>query len=370
MKAGFDADQTVDLQAAFDWLSRTRSTLILDPGASYQYSETLEIRGGTLVGNGATFIARNASKSCIYVRGENVSISDLAIISNATSRSQKYDAVGMMVMSAKYFRIENISIYGVACGGFGVDGSHHGDIAGIKVRSSLADGFHITNGSSNIRVSNYKCFDTGDDGFAIVTYDKNVPDAPITRNITAQEIIVKSSKARGIAIVGARDIDIRGVLVQDSACAGIYLNSESSYGTYGNEQVRIRDAELVNCVTRVGINQGCIHIQGRTRLRKISSFSSIKRYATRNALISNALIKGIGRGARAAIIVGENSEEVSISAQIQGVNSPRKYFICDIKDAERSGVHVLVIPHVTADNHLNSGLLVAGVFPNPEAPTG
>ena len=344
VEANSDADQTANLQAAFDWLAMTRSTLILDTGARYQYSGTLEIRGGTLLGNGASLIARNAKKSCIYVRGENVSVSDLKIISNAQSRSQAYDAVGMMVIGARKFQVRNISIYGVACGGLGVDGSYDGDITGIEVRSSFADGFHITNGSNNIRVNNYRCFDTGDDGFAIVTYDNKSPDISITRNITARNLSITRSNARGVALVGAADVMIEGLIVEESACAGIYMNSEFSYGTYGNEQVTIRNAELINCVTRKGIDQGCVHIQGRTKLRDNSRFNSLKNYATRNARILDVIINGMGPGARAAVIVSQNAEQIEVSARVQTSGSPRKPFICDLKNPSEVGIHVSVTP--------------------------
>ena len=337
-----DIDQAKNIQAAFDWLAATGATLVLSSAGTYQYSETLEIRGGTIIGNGASFIARDALKSCIYVRGDNISITDIRIISSAATRSQKYDAAGLMLVGASNFRVRGLFIKGVACGGLGVDRSHNGTISEVEVQSSLADGLHITNGSSHIIIDRYKCLNTGDDGFAVVTYDKRGSCGSVTRNIIARNLIIKSSSARGVALVGAENITIEGVTVENSSCAGIYMNSEYSYNTYGNRNILIAGLLLRGCVTRKGINQGCIHLQGRTQLREYSRFMSLEKYATRKVRIIGAVIESLGGAARAAVIAGNNIADVEIIGSVRSSELSKKVLIYDIKNPGQAGVRASI----------------------------
>lgn len=309
------ADQQQGLQRALDWCNETGGVLLFRPNHIYCHSGMLELRRGALQGAGAMLMATQPNAGCLRVSGNGVVIDHLVLGSRAFKRTQRYSGVGLLVEGAREFRGTRLIVRGAAAAGVLLDNSHHCFLTDVQVFDTMADGLHITNNSSYIEVRKYKAVRPGDDGLAIVSYDRKDRPPLVCHNICARDILVVDGKARGIAIVGGNHVSIEGVEVVRSACAGVYINSEISYGTFGNYQCSFKSARLIGCVTRAGINQGVIHVEGRTHCNVPRDESSVESCSSRRISIHRFLIAGCGVGARAGVVVAGAVSKVSIEGR-------------------------------------------------------
>lgn len=96
----------------------------------------------------------------------------------------------------------------------------------LTVKQTRADGLHFAN-CQDARVDYLWTEDTGDDGLAFLNYASN-PDyfGGIANNIS-----VKRSKARGITVVGQRNVTVTTFTIEDTAVSGLYVAQEASYNT-------------------------------------------------------------------------------------------------------------------------------------------
>lgn len=308
-------DQQAALQRALDWCSQAKGVLRLEKGGVYCHSGVLDLDGGAISGMGGTIKALDPDNGRLRVTGSGAAISDLTLTSPANKRTQAYKGIGLLVQDARDFTLTNVSVRGAAAAGILMDDAHGGTLRGIVVRDTMADGLHITNGSSDIDVANYQAIDTGDDGFAVVSYDRSGQKGQRCTNVRGRFITVTDGKARGVAVVGGADIAVEDVKVVRSACAGLYVNSETSYGTFGNSHISATRVQLVDCVTRKGINQGVVHIQGRKACSVQRVGSDALNCSAEDVRFSGVVIDGLGIGARAGVVAAGDLRGVSVKGR-------------------------------------------------------
>ena len=132
-------------------------------------------------------------------------------------------------------------------------------VAENYVERSLADGIHITAGSAFGRVVRNTVRETGDDMIAMVSYlgRREESAAQIAADLAARadrvvhDIVVEGNDlagqywGRGISLVGARGITVRGNRISDTTtAAAIYVAREASYRTAGVRDAVIEDNEI------------------------------------------------------------------------------------------------------------------------------
>lgn len=308
-------DQQAALQRALDWCSQTKGVLRLEKGGTYCHSGMLAMDGGAIEGMGATLKALDPNNGRLRVTGSGARLSDLTLASSATKRIEAYSGFGLLVQSARGFSLTNVTVRGAATAGIALDDAHGGTLRRILVRDTMADGLHITNGSSDITVSDYRAVNTGDDGFAVVSYDRPNQKGRRCSNIRASRLTITDGHARGVAVVGGADVTLSDVRVVRSACAGLYLNSERSYGTFGNARVTARRVQLVDCVTRKGINQGAVHVQGRPDCSVPRAGADAIACSTQGVTVSELEIEGLGAGARAGVVAAGSVRDVRVTGR-------------------------------------------------------
>lgn len=308
-------DQQAALQAALDWCSHSKGVLRLEKGGIYCHSSGLDLGGGTISGMGGAFRALVPENGRLRITGAGVTLRDLTLASPASKRSQAYSGIGLLVQDAHDFTLTNIAVHGAATAGILMDDAHRGTLRNILVRGTMADGLHITNGSSYIDVANYQAIRTGDDGFAVVSYDRSDQKGRRCNNIRGRFITVIDGNARGVAVVGGADVTVEDVKVVRSACAGLYLNSEVSYGTFGNAHISAARVQLVDCVTRKGINQGVVHIEGRKSCSVQRLGGDALNCSSQDVRFSGIVIEGLGIGARAGVVAAGDLQGISVSGR-------------------------------------------------------
>lgn len=334
-------DQQKALQAALDWLSSAGGTLVLENGAEYCHSDILIIRRGSIDGNGASLVSLSPNLSCFTIEGQGVRLENLSVLCAAVERTAHYHGCGILVRSASHFILDRVVVSGSACAGILLDDARSGSILNVMVKDTMADGLHLTNGCKWITVENYTGLRNGDDGFAIVSYDIKGKPSVRCQDVVARNIEICDGNARGVALVGAERISLMDIRVAKTACAGLYIVSESSWGTFGNRDVACHNIKLTNCVLRTGINQGAVHIQGRNGCTNDRIGPDIVSCTVDNVQLVGVTINGLGSGARAGIVVAGNVKNLLINySPIKYGSVERPAVATDDVNIDRDGIYI------------------------------
>jgi hypothetical protein len=234
------------LQAAFDRAALTGQTVVLPSGRFY-HSGTLMLRGIRVRGSGDATILEGTTRdsASIIVTGSGAGLSDLTLTFNATKRSQADTSALVLVQDATDFAVSNLLLDGSDSAGILISGSSRGVVRRNRIYNTLADSIHITTASSNIVVHDNAIGFSGDDGIAVVSYERSglASDIAIVGNS-----VTDNKRARGISVVGGRAVLIAENSVRCKAgYAGIYIASERSYATYGSVDVTIERNSVFGC---------------------------------------------------------------------------------------------------------------------------
>src|SRR5215212_406615 len=144
--------------------------------------------------------------------------------------------------------VQNVRVDGSAAGGLQFDGCVRPSVSGAIITNTMADGLHFAN-CQDARADGVLTEDTGDDGLAFLNYG----DGPDRHGALATNVRVRRSGARGIAVVGQRDVLVRGFSIEGTACSGLYCAYEASYSTRVPSNVRFEGGT----VTNAGRSGGC-----------------------------------------------------------------------------------------------------------------
>jgi len=259
-------DQYQDLQTALmklhpgDWL-------VLPPG-TYPISRHLSIErdGITLYGNGATLQSTSPTDGAIIVRSDKVSVYELTMNQDSQGRQTTPWAGGISVFDDRggnKRRVDSAIIVGNTINNSAGTGiflykASRFTVAGNTIYRSLADGIHATAGSMNGRIIRNTVRQTGDDMIAIVSYaGKSVAmiqpehvsestDISLDRNIYVAENNVSDQYwGRGISVVGGSDVTIENnTISKNPVAAAIYLLRETSYKTFGDHNILVRNNQI------------------------------------------------------------------------------------------------------------------------------
>ena len=125
----------------------------------------------------------------------------------------------------------------------------------IYISNSLADGLHFAN-CQDPYAANVKTSNTGDDGLAFVNYSTL---AGYTGGM-ARGVVVNSSSARGIAVVGQSNVVVDGFYVDTTTSFGLYVAYESTYSTRVPDNVVIKNGTVVNAGSGITTSEGVITV--------------------------------------------------------------------------------------------------------------
>jgi hypothetical protein len=116
------------------------------------------------------------------------------------------------------------------------------------VYRSPADGIHVTTGSGRGKILGNVVRETGDDMIAVVNYGLG---EPTVGNMLIEGNDVSSQYwGRGIAVVGGKDIVIRGNRIARTPFgAGILIHSETSYETSNVRNVLVENNQITDVQT-------------------------------------------------------------------------------------------------------------------------
>ena len=243
-------DDTDAIRDAIDAL-RDDQTLLIPAGSTFKHTNYLRIDGrqrirvtggGTLAHSGDV----DGTSSLMLIDCDDVVVSNITLTSSATTRRDGNESHRLFVQDSTSVTIKDIAIDGSQAAGVLLQTVTNFLIENVSASNTLADSFHFTHGSSYGTVRHCSSTGSGDDGFAVVSYDTHpTPCAYINFfhcSVTAQ------LWGRGLTVVGGDHIDYSDCLVNGSSGAGIYIACEGEYDTYGATNITARDIVLDGCV--------------------------------------------------------------------------------------------------------------------------
>jgi Right handed beta helix region len=275
-------DDTEALRAAF--ASRSSGARITFSPGIYTYSDVVFVEASDLEidGTGATFQyqpkapipeacpsplgtpdqrccptdgtsanAQNYAAMSLFVRGARVSIHDLELRSALPVNPYRRGCSGLhyriYAERASELQLYRNRIYGSAAAGILLGRTQGFLVAGNTVERTNSDAIHISNGSGNGIIVGNRVRESGDDMIAIVSYANNdAPDSDRVRNVLIQDNDVEGAYwGRGITVVGGGNITIRRNRIRNvQTGAGVLIHRESSYNTFGVDNVLVEDNEI------------------------------------------------------------------------------------------------------------------------------
>lgn len=306
-------DQWTQLKQAFAAANAEGFPLVADPDAHYRHDGPLTLDGVSFDGHGCTLSALSDGPQVLRCIGSNWRVANLRLLGASRTRNADNWGNGIWVgdedgQSATDFTLENVTVdavaadRGVAGAGFMFNDAHRGRIVNAVVRHSLADGIHVTNGSSELAFERPLSEATGDDGFAVVSYRRH---ARLCSAIRVTDGISRDSAARGFSVVGGRDVRYERVRVERSSAAGVYLYGEAPFDTYGVTRCQVLEPVLRYCCTGHGLPAGfanaAIIIGGREGEDRIDG--EVLTRGASDCLIRNPSVEGAGSACTAAISI-------------------------------------------------------------------
>jgi hypothetical protein len=300
------------IRAAVDAAHRSGADLHFAAG-TYVYEGTLVLDGVRAFGDGETSVlqASRPEASALVLRGRGVSLRNLTVSSPAAARRiNAYSGAGIFVDRARRFTIAGVRVAKAENVGIVVVGGAGGRISGNVVTGTYADGIHLTRGTRDVLVSRNRVERAGDDLIAVVSY---LADGALCSGITITGNAVRGqSWGRGITVVGGRDVTVARNEIADTSGAGVLVNSDGSFGTYGTANVRV----LGNAIARTArdVHHGAVHLEGWPG-------HSVKRTVVRGNTISAAAQGGIVVGQYTSATVAEGnriSESAGYGVLVRG----------------------------------------------------
>ncbi|MDT5095407.1 MAG: hypothetical protein QOH60_4770 [Mycobacterium sp.] len=219
------ADSTGALQARLD-AAPPGGYVKLDPQV-YQHHGVLKLRvpGVRIDGGGATFESTNDATSAVQITADRVQLTNVTL--TAPTQGKRYEDLDQhkLVLSGAGDVVEKVTIAGSAAAGIFVNGAQGFTIRDVRITGTRADGIHMTKGSENGVVEGVDTDATGDDGVAVVSYES---DRQRCSDIRISGVHVASTRfGRGIAIVGARNVNVDNFSVANTSAAGVYVATEA-----------------------------------------------------------------------------------------------------------------------------------------------
>lgn len=317
-------DQWTALKSAFEAAHAEGFDLAADPGADYRHDGPLVLDGVSFDGQGSTLTALSDGPQVLRIVGAGWRMANLRVLCAARARTSENHANGVMVgdeggYPATDFVLENVTVDAAAPGrgaggtAFMFNSASRGRIVRPVARRSWADGIHVTNGSHHLVFERPLSENTGDDGFAVVSYRAH---GRVCHSIRVVDGVSRDSGSRGCSVVGGRDVVYERFLAERSAGAGAYLYGEDAFDTYGVLNCRVIDPVLRGCVTGRGMPPGfaqaALIIGGRAGVDTVDGIE-LARGAT-DCLVTNPVVEGVG----ASCWAGISTHEYAIRPRITG----------------------------------------------------
>jgi parallel beta-helix repeat protein len=239
-------DDAPAIQRALD--AAQAGSVVLIPKGHYKISRSLVIRNEriALVGDGAVLEATTPNDQAIEITADHVVLAGLRLQGISYVRLNTPSS-SKILLRGRHARIFSNTIIGGASVGIFLSDAHHVWVYDNTVENTLADGIHITKGSSNVIVERNTVGGTGDDMIAVVSYRKHANMPACSDVVIRENRLLGNHHGRGIAVVGGTRVTIEKNHVERvNSAAGIHIAQEDAYNTMNVSHVLVQDNTVVD----------------------------------------------------------------------------------------------------------------------------
>jgi Chitobiase/beta-hexosaminidase C-terminal domain len=245
-------DNLTAIQNGFNYAAANHCVALV-PAGTFAYSGNLTATGIAIAGVGAASVLKPLSltNEAVILSGSGGSISNLAMVSAATSRLLSQQSGMVLVQNASNYYIENVLINNSSSTGVMSLNSHDGFILNNTIENTLADSVTQILGSYNITVFGNRILNSGDDGVSNNSY---TGDPSAVHAITVQGNTVMHNKGgRGLEVSGGTNIIFAGNYVDNlDGYTDMYIASESEFDTQSVSNITVSGNSFLDG----GPNQG------------------------------------------------------------------------------------------------------------------
>ena len=201
---------------------------------------TVENFSGSLtMREGARLVFVNKTRGIIFRGGTGARFHNLS--------SAFVDRPGKRVGAQELFQfshtvdtlVNGAEIDGSAAAGILFDQSYRPIVKDAVIRNTMADGLHFAN-SQDARAEYITAENVGDDGLAFLNYGGRED----LFGGFATDITVKGGLARGITVIGQRNVEIQNFYVENTHTNGVHVAQEDAYNTRIPSNVYVHDGEV------------------------------------------------------------------------------------------------------------------------------
>ena len=185
------------------------------------FSGQLEFEGG------ARLVFQNSQNGAIwFTGGSNARIRGLRIVYAIAPAFRNSPQEGIKFSGTTDTFLMDTTVENSPAAGILFYDSIRPHVVNALVHDTMADGLHFAN-CQDPEVSGLTTYNTGDDGLTFVNYSQYT-DRP---GGTATNLVIRQTKARGIAVVGQSDVVISNFVVDGTASSGVLCGQDQSYNT-------------------------------------------------------------------------------------------------------------------------------------------
>jgi Pectate lyase superfamily protein len=231
--------------------AKANNVALVIPEGQCNFSDVIRLDGAKIAGHGAASVlyATNWQAAAIFMSGASPAVSHVKLTGVAApERKAAWEMTKITVFGGSNFVIDGVTIEGSPAAGIQTtDAPRGGRITNSVLRNTLADSIHLTDGVSDVLVENNLIENAGDDGIAVVSYQR---DGSRVSDITVRNNVVLNNKwGRNLSTVGGSNITYENNIARgnQSGYACLYLAQENSYNTFSVQGVKATRNTLQNC---------------------------------------------------------------------------------------------------------------------------
>jgi hypothetical protein len=273
---GAVADGQTDNTAIINGLllaAKSQKQPVFIPEGDWAHTGPLTVDGVEMYGEGDKSILRalTPAKAAVVLTGVAPRLHNMRLTGVVPpTRLSNWEAHRVSVHDAQDFLVEDLLVDTSAASSIYCAKAVRGHISNNRVigmavpgatYSTLrADTIHITDNSNNILIEDNRCVLGGDDGIAVVSYQKH---GGMVHHITARRNKISDQLGgRGMTVIGGADILYEhNTMDNNVGAAGLLLAQENSYSTYAPHRVIIRNNTIRNCgnltIGHAGLHLSC-----------------------------------------------------------------------------------------------------------------
>ena len=297
--------------------AKAKALPVLIPAGVCAYGDVITLDGAKLVGTGdaSVLYALNPLREVIWLRGSGSEVRSLKLTgAKPPGRRPQWEGSRIVPFGASNWTVDNVTIDSST--GTGVQTareSTQGTISNNRITDTMGDAIHITDGASYITITGNTVQRSGDDGIAVVSYQKQ----KISHHITARgNTITDNRGGRSMSVVGGEDVVYENNRMSNPVAACLYLAQEGNkhFNTQAVKGIVARNNTLTNC-GNIAIGHAAVMLFTNT-----DGYTNSGVTLSRNEIASSAIgIRAFGSNADVTLDSNRINAAEPLKLQSQGV---------------------------------------------------